>query len=93
MNLYSHKLRISLAMLWCCFQIQSSDSQAVVGFKFARTTVRAGEVVSVLLRIEMPLAEEKAWISKDSMFVGINSLYESDSLNYEPLADAAVLEY
>jgi hypothetical protein len=93
MKPYSHKLRIALAILWWCFMIQPSDSQSVVRIKFGKSIVQAGEVVSVFLRIEMPVSEEKAWISKDSMFVGINSLYESDSLNYEPFADAAVIDY
>lgn len=93
MKFYSHKLRILLAILWWCFLIQSSDSQSVVGIKFGKNTVQTGEVVSVFLRIEIPVTEEKVWISKDSMFVGINTLYESDSLNYEPFADLGIIDY
>jgi hypothetical protein len=93
MKFYSYKLRFVLAILWCCLLIQTSDSQSVIGIKFGKNTVQAGEVVSVFLRIEIPVSEEKAWISKDSIFVGINTLYESDSLNYEPFADLSILNY
>jgi hypothetical protein len=93
MTIFNNTLRLAIGMLVVAglnFQLMG---QSVVEIRFAKQTVEVGEVVSAWLRIETPIRENGVWISKDSMLVGVNTLFEKDSLNYEPLADFQILDY
>jgi hypothetical protein len=93
MIVFRYTLPFSIGILLVLSQAFPVMSQSVVEIRFGRNTVHVGEVVSAYLRIELPANDEGAWISKDSLLVGVNSLFSADSLNYEPFADIEILNY
>lgn len=82
---------IGLVLVWCMnYQV---TGQAVVEIHFGKQSIQVGDVVSVFLRLEIPVQENGIWISRDSVLVGVNTLFASDSLKYEPFADIEILDY
>lgn len=93
MSVFNNTLRVAIGMVVAVGLNFQVTGQAIVEIRFAKQKVEVGEVVSAWLRVETPMHEDSVWISKDSMLVGVNTLFETDSLNYEPFADFKILDY